>query len=452
MTSTPPLAIGDRLEPFVDDYLIDELPGTTTLRPHQPTPEEVVLVADQPWEGTSSGYFTIFGDGDRYRMYYRGAHRSPAHREVTCYAESSDGINWSRPDLGLFEFDGSRDNNIVLDGVGTHNFTPFLDTNPDCEADARYKALGRGLRTPDGRIGNVYKLYAFKSVDAIHWTLMRDAPVLTAGKFDSQNLAFWDPLRGCYVEFHRNMRDGYRDVQTCISDDFLTWSDPVWLSYTGVPREHLYTNAIRPYERAPHILLGFPTRFFPKPLFPDRPDQTEPTFMTSRDGRSFRRWPGALIPVTAPADRTGNRCNYLEWGLVRLPHSDRELSVYATEGRRSGAGTRLRRFTFRVDGFVSVHASAAGGRLLTRPLVFEGSDLVINFATSPGGHLRAELLDTAGRALPGFSMAEAAVMSGDHIEQAVRWPGGARVARLAGKPVRLRVALHDADLYSIRFR
>ena len=49
-------------------------------------------------------------------------------------------------------------------------------------------------------------------------------------------------------------------------------------------------------------------------------------------------------------------------------------------------------------------------------------------------------------------MAEAAVMSGDHIEQAVRWPGGARVARLAGKPVRLRVALHDADLYSIRFR
>ena len=126
--------------------------------------------------------------------------------------------------------------------------------------------------------------------------------------------------------------------------------------------------------------------------------------------------------------------------------------MYATEGRRSGPGTRLRRFTFRVDGFVSVHASAAGGRLLTRPLVFEGSDLVINFATSPGGHLRAELLDTAGRALPGFSMAEAAVMSGDHIEQAVRWPGGARVARLAGKPVRLRVALHDADLYSIRFR
>ena len=452
MTSTPPLAIGDRLEPFVDDYLIDELTDTATLRPHQPTPEDIVLVADQPWEGTSSGYFTIFGDGDRYRMYYRGAHRSPAHREVTCYAESSDGINWSRPHLGLFEFDGSRDNNIVLDGVGTHNFTPFLDTNPDCAADARYKALGRGLRTPDGRIGTVYKLYAFKSADAIHWTLMRDAPVLTAGKFDSQNLAFWDPLRGCYVEFHRNMRDGYRDVQTCISHDFLEWSDPVWLSYTGAPREHLYTNAIRPYERAPHILIGFPTRFFPKPLFPERPDQTEPTLMTSRDGRSFRRWPGALIPVTAPADRTGNRCNYMEWGLVRLPHSDREYSVYATEGRRSGPGTRLRRFTFRVDGFVSVHASAPGGQLLTRPLVFEGSDLVINFATSPGGHLRAELQDAEGRALPGFSMAEAAVMSGDHIEQAVRWPGGARVARLAGKPVRLRVALHDADLYSIRFR
>ena len=71
-------------------------------------------------------------------MYYRGAHWDPkakkaTHREVTCYAESKDGITWTKPELGLFEFDGSKANNIVWDGGRTsHNFTPFRDTNPKC--------------------------------------------------------------------------------------------------------------------------------------------------------------------------------------------------------------------------------------------------------------------------------------------------------------------------------
>ncbi|MBO3808482.1 MAG: hypothetical protein FGF50_02665 [Candidatus Brockarchaeota archaeon] len=94
--------------------------------------------------------------------------------------KSTDGVNWVRPLLSLFEFNGSKRNNIVWSGVGTHNFTPFRDTNPNCPREESYKALGVG----DGG------LYAFKSPDGVRWQLMSRRPVITKGVFDSQNLAF----------------------------------------------------------------------------------------------------------------------------------------------------------------------------------------------------------------------------------------------------------------------
>ena len=140
------LEIGSRLELFTDSHLIDKIDGSVELQVQQPVPKGVSLVADKPWEGNTSAYFTVFQDDDKYRMYYRGSHwlvgeEKAAHREVTCYAESSDGITWTKPELGLYKFDGSKKNNIVWNGPGTHCFTPFKDTNPNCKPEARYKAL-----------------------------------------------------------------------------------------------------------------------------------------------------------------------------------------------------------------------------------------------------------------------------------------------------------------------
>ena len=149
-SAAEPLAIGTRRELFVDDYLVERLSGNARLVVQKPVPREVVLVTDKPWEGSSCLYFTIFQDGDLYRMYYRGLQVTdgrPAHREVVCYTESRDGVKWRRPGLGLVEFDGSTSNNIVWDGLGSHNFTPFIDRNPECRPEAKYKALGRGRRT-----------------------------------------------------------------------------------------------------------------------------------------------------------------------------------------------------------------------------------------------------------------------------------------------------------------
>jgi hypothetical protein len=336
----------------------------------------------------------------------------------------------------LFEFQGSKENNIVWAGEGTHNFTPFKDANPDCAPDARYKALAGGSGG----------LKPYKSADGIHWSPMSAKPVITDGAFDSQNLAFWHPEQKRYLDFHRKFRNGVRDIATASSTDFLNWTDPVFLEYGDAPREHLYTNAIQPYFRAPHLLLGFPTRFQPKH------EQVEPILMTSRDGRTFHRWPEPLIPITAPQDRDGNRSNYMTWGLLQLPGQDRELSVYATEAYYAGPGSRVRRFTFRTDGFVSVRAGGSGGELLTKPFTFAGKRLTLNFATQPSGALRVEIQDAAGKPLPGYTLADSTPSTGDHIEQTAQWRGNDDVNALAGTPIRLRIPLTSAaDLYALRF-
>lgn len=437
--------IGDRRELFVDKFLVEQMEGQVDLVLQRPEPREVVLVTDAPWEGNTCAYYTVFRDGDRLRMYYRGSHfdektRRTTHEEVACYAESRDGIHWEKPNLGLFEFQGSKENNIVWNGIGTHDFTPFKDTNPNCTPDAQYKAFGRGR--PRGKKG----LYAFQSPDGIHWSLMKDEPVITTGAFDSQNLAFWDAVRGHYVDYHRMFRNGFRDIMTATSKDFLTWTEPVFLEYPGAPQEHLYTNAILAYHRAPHILLGFPTRYLP-----DEGSRVEPTLMSSRDGRTFHRWLDPLIPEDAPSDRRGNRSNYMAWGLVELPNHPNELSVYATEAYYTGPDSRLRRFVYRVDGFVSLHGGPDGGRLVTKVLSFRGNRLQLNYRTSETGQVRVELQNEDGAPVPGFSLADCQPLTGDAVDRNVTWRSGSDVSSLIGKPVRVCFDVRDADVFAWKF-
>jgi len=436
--------IGSRRELFVDDYLVDSLSGTAAFDLKKPQAREVVLHTDAPWEGNISAYFTIFQDGPLYRMYYRGAHAKrvrggSTHPEVACYAESKDGIHWTKPKLGLFEFNGSKRNNIVWRGVGTQNFTPFIDRNPDCPPAQRYKAVGGGMREGG--------LHAFVSQDGLRWKRLQAAPVLPGkgSMLDSQNLAFWDGVRNEYRLYYR-INKGNRRISTATSPDFVKWSTGRQLAYPpGTPTEHLYTNAIMPYGRAPHVLIGFPTRYAP------RTQQVEPIFMASRDGSTFYRWKEPLIPITAPEDRDGNRSNYMAWGLVQLPDAPKELTVYATEAYYSGPDSRLRRFTYRVDGFVSARAGAEGGELITKPLKVQGDRLHLNFATRAGGSVRIELQDADGAPVKGFTLADSKPLRGDELDVAVAFAGG-QLGPLAEKPMRIRFLLKSADVYSFQFQ
>lgn len=450
------IQLGSRLEPLVDDYLIDTI-SSARLTLHPPIAREVAVVHDAPWEGNTCAYHTVFQDGDLFRMYYRGSDSGRAGGEVVCYAESDDGIHWRKPELGLFEFDGSKENNIVWTGIGSHDFAPCKDANPDCSPEAPYKAIGRGKGG----------LYAFRSPDGILWSLMSQQPVITKGAFDSQNLAFWDAARGRYVEFHRGFRDRVRDIMTCTSADFLHWTEPAWLEYPGSPAEHLYTNQITAYDRAPHVFLGFPKRFVPtrKPPNQQRTGVSDGLFMTSRDGLSFKRWGEAWIRPGLQKERWVCRNNMTAWGILEtapaIPGTPNELSVYSTENYYQQGAVRLRRFTLRIDGFVSVQAPLAGGEFVTKPLAFGPSGgppagagrvaLVINYSTSAAGSVRCEILDAAGKPLPGYSLAECDEIFGDELARPVSWQGSTDLGRLAAKPIRLRFGIKDADLYSIRF-
>ena len=462
-TATEPLSLGPdgtQRELFVDGHVIASMSGGAKQHLHKPEPREVVFITDAPWEGNTSAYYTIFRDGDLFRMYYRASHwdteaKKETHREVTCYAESRDGIHWVKPKLGLFEFNGSRENNIVVDGLGTHCFVAFKDGNPACPPESRYKGISRGR--PVGKKG----LYIFESPDGIRWKLTRDEPVITEGAFDSQNLAFWDAHTLQYREYHRTFVNGVRVIMTGTASDFINWTKPVLLKYQGgIPAQHLYTNAVQSYGRAPHLLIGFPTRYLP-----EEGQRVEPTLMTSRDGLHFHRWLDPVVPESAPKDRGGNRSNYMAWGLVEIPGRPKHLSVYATEAYYIGPDSRVRRFEYRKDGFVSIRAGAEAGELITKPITLGrlADRLTLNYRTNQGGQVRVGLYQPNGTAIPGHSLSECQPLTGDQLSQTVMWKSvngnivgktNADISHLrqAHPAVQLRFELKNADLFSLQFQ
>ena len=114
-----------------------------------------------------------------------------------------------------------------------------------------------------------------------------------------------------------------------------------------------------------------------------------------------------------------------------------ELSFYSNEYYASDK-SNLRRYTLRLDGFVSVHAPAGGGQMVTKPLIFTGDELVMNFSTSAAGSVQVEIQDAEGKPLERFTLSHCPQIYGDALEQVVRWKGGSDLGKLAGRPIRLR--------------
>ena len=435
----PAVDIADRLQLFFDDTLLDHMAGVD-LKLHRPKPREIAMAFDKPWEGPSCIYVTVFKDTDRFRMYYRASGNK--HPELTAYAESPDGIAWTRPNLGLIEFKGSKANNIIwMEKSLSHNFAAFRDTNPAAKPNERYKALAglpsRALASPDG----------------VRWHKMQEKPVLTQGAFDSQNLAFYDAARGRYAAYYRAGHKGVRAIRYATSQDFIHWDEHGFIDLGDTKPEHLYTNATTPYFREPSILLAFPNRFMPhrkaNAKWP-RSGVSGSVFMASRDGVHFARtfMEDFVRPGLDPANWT-DRNMHVACGVV--PTGKDELSVYWVE-HYGHPTVRLRRGTLRLDGFASVHADYARGEFLTRPLIFKGKELVVNYSTSAAGSLRFELQDPEGKPIDGFAFRQCRQIFGDHTARVVAWDDTTDLSPLAGKPVRIRVRMKDADVYSVKFR
>ena len=441
-----PIDVASRWELFVDEFLVAQKNGVA-LKLHDPVRREIVLTTDKPWEGRTCAYFSVIQDGKRVLMYYRGSSGGSDHSDaqVTCVAESNDGIHFTRPKLGLIEAGGTKDNSVIWRGVESHNFSPFLDANPKARPEERFKALG-GVKQPgkNWQQGETPGgLYAFASADGIQWKKMKETPVITKGAFDSQNLAFWDTTRNRYTCFSRIGFNKVRAVQSNTSTDFLTWTEPVPHKYAeGVPWEHFYTSATVPCPTAPHLFLSFPKRFVPaRKKVPEHegPGVSDAVFMSSRDGVNWDRpFLEAWVRPGPDLKNWTDRNNMTANGIIES--SDTEWSLYISEHYRH-ADHRIRRLSVRKQGFASMHADAKGGEFTTHPLKFTGKNLMLNYSTSAAGSIQIDALDESGKVVA--TMPE---LYGDEFEAKAL-----DVSKLSGRIISLRVRMKDADLYALRF-
>jgi len=350
-----------------------------------------------------------------------------------------------------------------------HAFTVTATTNGalsrECGAkpDAKYKAVGGYHETG---------LVAYASPDGIRWRKMRDEPVLTKEQvqksfvFDSQNVPFWSEAEGKYLLYYRVYKDKKRRIARVESDDFLTWKNPTLMEYAGAdgkpaPIEELYTNQTHPYFRAPHLYVSTAARFMinrrvlttqqaeeikvnPK-YFNDTSDAV---FMTSRGGSVYdRTFMEAFVAPGIGYENWTSRTNYPACGVVQTGPA--EMSVYVNQNYGQPT-SHLRRYSLRLDGFASINAGYDGGEVITKPLTFAGSKLLLNFATSAAGGVRVEIQQVDGTPIPGFALADCQELIGNEIERPVAWAGG-NLSKLAGQPVRLRFVMKDADVFAIRF-
>lgn len=515
--------LGTKRELFIDDFFIHSLEGDVAKRTHEMIPDDIILTLDEPHENTNNSaasYSSLLYDGKRYLFYYRAYSRlatksDPEGRSgyILCVAESTDGINFRKSPVNLH----ASGYNVVLDSDSTacliqngeENVCPgvataFYDTNPACPGNERYKMI-----VTNEKAGCF--MFLFVSPDGYDFKL-KCGPFKLGERsaFDSANQAFYDPNIGKYRLYHRGIRlagpTWKRTIMTHVTEDFITFTEQKWLRFDEefdslfARGQELYTNGIRPYFRAPHILLGFPMRYvdgsvtpgmhLPSPYHEYTPNTdydgewnsrvfarpnlairevyvkkmlrqalaaTEGVLITSRDGSNFTGVPESLIKPPPQDDSWVYGSGTVAIGMAvtksRFGHgAPDELSFYAVEGNWSDNVARYRRYHIRMDGFVSLHFGMKGGIMVTPRFTFTGGRLSVNIATGALAGFSAEIRDENGCPIPGYSFEESLPEIGDDLEMIARWKQrGPDLRPLEGKVIQLAIRAYQADLYSLCF-
>lgn len=474
-------------EVFWDMLLSEECHGVG-IRNHTPVRKNIVMTLDEPWEGEHGGYLSLVKVGDTFRIYYRGGgsnsddpqDRSMGTHSVFCVAESTDGKTFTKPSLGIYEYNGSKDNNIVFKlNKNVDNFSVYYDENPDCPEDEKFKALSSSI--PDDNVFG--KLGYYKSADGYHFEFVRTVSII--GAFDSLNLLLWDKDTGKYRiylrDFHtpdgediptgKHVDDSIRDIRYVESGDFLSWTLPKRVRFTdGLENIQYYTNGITKYYRA-NTFFGIPTRYIDRgddavnfkylPNIDGFRDKiiageerrsgtamTDCTVIYSRDGFLFER--GDEPFCTAGIENHENwiygDC-YFGRGLFETasdyPYEPCEMSFYKCHGYRHRA-VDVVRYTLRLDGFRSWHAGAQDAYILSKTVTLSGDSMSVNFETSALGYLRIIICDTDGNPIEGYDSTR---LFGNSVERPVDFEK--TLSELYGKEVRIRFEMNECELYSM---
>jgi len=491
--------IGSSKQLFIDRRFVETSENIElTVNPPVKHPEPV-LRSDRPWDAFRLIFFSIAEDKGIYKMWYQAYDNDQWAREPSqdgkpgrplgtprmCYATSKDGLTWDKPSLGLVDYQGSKDNNILLEGSSKLAYV-FID--PHGPAEQRYKMLS-GIGTTRMRT----------SPDGVHWTL--HPQVVWEPRWDTQKQAWWDARIGKYVVQTRvqieepnllpfpfvapipsdppvvapKLYRPRRALGRVEMDDIMSpWpTDRVRTVMAAdeldPPRSDIYhPGGVYQYPYAADAYFMFPLtyqHFRHGEGHAQNDGVNDCQFAASRDGIHWMRYdrkpfiprgvPGApdhgMTHGTGYFVRKGSSLYQYYGGWPWTHGGFRSLSPAERQDRKNWGRQFVGVVEHRLDGFVSADAPYTGGWLVTPPVVFQGRQLVLNIDVAAMGGARVEIQNAKGQPMPGFVMDDCDRILMNDVAYVVRWQGDTDVSSLAGQPIRLKFEMRSAKLYAFQF-
>lgn len=486
-----PRNLGTDRHVFIDRRMVDVL-SNAELTVNPPDREELVLIADKPWEsGGITSYGNVLWDPEakEYKLYYVPVSWDAEPGYCTALATSKDGIHWEKPNLGQVEWNGSKENNIVV--WAQREGTVVID--PSAPPEKRF-----ALVSSAPEVGT----QLFTSPDGIDFTLQEGQ--LSPHQSDSQISTFWDDRIGKWAHYFKvyEGEDGWhtdskvevsktipypqdeplgRSVGRVVTEKLSDpWKEPFLCVMSRDSRDpermDLYTNAAIKYDRAPETYFAFPTPYYHYNEPESRAYLNEPTLAiggkrndgvietqlaVSRDGIDWTRYRTHYIPLHRYEDLE-LKVLHVYPGIVRegdelvqyfagytFTHGDTQVR-YKNLGRKLGGVFRV---VQRLDGFVSIDFNYEGGIVITDPFTFEGDTLTLNVNTSAAGEGRVEILKEDGSQNRGYTLEDCRIINGDYLDKVVTWgEGNSDVSKFAGKEIRLKFEFRGSKLYSFQFK
>ncbi len=480
IAQSDPVRLDTRRRLFLDDDLMASMKNVRReIHPADKHPANPLLRPTETWEGKAAIlYGSVIRDGDRFRMWY---HSDPG----VSYAESPDGIRWTKPPLGIISIGGAK-TNIVLsrESAAGKPSLPFFsemfgvhkdDRDPD--PNRRYK-MGflsiqrdyQGPREDPYHGGQRRGLGVAGSPDGFRWRLIENWA--TEAICDGATHWMFDPSRNTYILYGRTkfvspevakawagdewVKKTFwgRSVARTESPDFLKWdhtdpsSAPVVMTVdTKDPvGAEIYSMLVFPYES---VYIGLVQMFCSRPgaihldlQLAVSHDSVHFTRVCDSDGKRL-----AFIPCGGIGewDRYNNSIAtnppLLVGDELRFYYGGRTCRHSPYEGEDRGeSGGAIGLATIRRDRFVSLAASFDGGVIATKPLMPSGKTLHLN-AKCDFGRIVVEAVDKDGK-----TVAESRPIRADSTDIAVEWAKGDLAP---SGPVSLRISLFNARLFAI---
>jgi len=449
---------------FLDAMVVEESAGLTrTFHAAEKHKANPIIVKEHPWEGWGPYvYGTVLWDGGKLKMWYQGIGRESAD---VSYAESRDGVHWTKPELGIVDYHGSKANNIVGVGGVCHIASVIRVPNPT-SPDKQWAVYGFGYNPEDSKWGTGGPAVAF-SGDGLHWDWNRPREQLNLFASSDVTNFFFDPIKDRYVATYKTMNRRHRAVGVAVSQDGMKWTKPVEGAVFGADdldpdASQVYGMPVFVYQG---IYIGQPWIYHARWIKYGKYDKPEVMY-EAQEGSPRTvdvqlAWSWDLINWT----RTPARKPFIELGpegswdskmiyTARAPVivGDKLYFYYGgydtVHDDDKNAKGAIGLAVLRLDGFCSMSAGDEEGWLISRREVFNTPRVTVNAKCAKGGYVTAELLDRRDRVIPGFSRNECVAFAGDSVRGTIVWKTAQFPKALIDKDRKIRFYVRNADLYS----